>query len=156
MSDATSFLITGPPMTDKHSVIQSILKHELDLDYNNVLTISTNNKRATEDSFLFPISSEHTPPNDLTKIGIEVSKWFENNDPPHIIILEDLQTFEMYVNSESLFRFLHVLKKRIESEESIILSVQTIEESEPNVYKELFDKVINTETYEPDPKQNHP
>lgn len=146
MSGYTSYLITGPSMSDKHSVVQSLIKTSAP-NYNKILTLSTNNKRATKDSLLVPITSDNIPPSDFTSIGVETSKWLQNNQSPNVIILEDLTTFEMYVKKETLFRFLHVLTKRIQSEESTLIAIQSIEEGQPNVYKELFDKRVSNEDF---------
>lgn len=143
MSEPQSYLITGPPMSDKKATAREITNNQK-TTFNSSLTISTESDRLTENCHLFPIGQETTPPNDLTKIGIEISKWFENHDSPNIIFLEDLSTFEMYLKSESIFRFIHVLNKRIQSENSIFIATYTTTDDTINVYKELFDEHIET------------
>lgn len=144
MSEPQSYLIYGPPMSDKTGAATDILQ-SLTTDFNNSLSISTKEEKLTENCYLFPIGQESTPPNDLTKIGIEISKWFKNHDAPNVIFLEDLSTFEMYLKSESIFRFLHVLNKRIKTENSIFIATYTTTDDTINVYKELFDETISVE-----------
>lgn len=148
MSEYKSYLITGPPMRDKNHIVQSLIDTS-DINYQNVLTLSTDNKKATENSDLLAINSGNLPPSDFTEIGIQTSKWLQSHQSPNAIILEDLTTFEMYVKKETLFRFLHVITKRIKSENSTLLVLQTIEEGQPNVYRELFDEVLSIESYTP-------
>jgi len=141
-----SILISGPVNTSKESLLRKIVNN-LDNDFESVLSISTLQSRIIESSDLLPITaSSEISPEDLTGIGIEITSWLDDTKEPRLVTLENLSTLLMYHDSETLFRFLHIVKSRLESDDTPLICIEDTTEDTPKVqpHMKLFDYIVFT------------
>lgn len=92
-------------------------------------------------------------PVDMAGIGIELSKFLETfyNErglDRNRILLHSLSTLLMYVDVQTVFRFLHVFTGRIQSADALgvfVIDSTAHDERTMNILKQLFDVIVTVE-----------
>jgi hypothetical protein len=89
-------------------------------------------------------------PSDLTRLGITVSRLLAESDgeEPPVACVHSLTELLQYVDRRRLFRFLHLLKNRIDSVEANAHYHMDPSAHDPqvvSVFESLFDVVVRVE-----------
>jgi KaiC/GvpD/RAD55 family RecA-like ATPase len=177
LPDGTNLLVAGPPMTGKYELLTSILcdgtrqneiplwistKHDADhirQDAAKALGGSTDapvgvvdcvSRERGEDTTEDELTKFVSAPGDLTGIGMassELIERFVGNGNPVRVGLHSISQLLMYVDSQTAFRFLHILTGRVGTANGLgfcVLDTETHDKQTVTTLSQLFDGTVET------------
>lgn len=172
LEPGTSILVSGPPMTGKRRLVFRILAEGGRKQENSIVVTSDRNADSVLDEYrkyhddvdrvgVVDCSGSKAPdqsdtdkvsyvssPSDLTGISIHVSEFmeeFRQNDIKLRVAVISVSTLLMYLDIETVFRFLHVFTSRIQNVGALgvfVIDSTSIEYQTLSTIKQPFDGVV--------------
>lgn len=183
LEPGTSVLVSGPPMTGKRSLVFRVLAEGGKQQENSIVVTSDRNAESVLDDYreyhddvdrlgIVDCSGSQEPsqtdtdkisyvssPSDLTGISIHVSEFmeeFRETDMNLRVAVISVSTLLMYLDLETVFRFLHVFTSRIQNVGALgvfVIDSTSIEYQTLSTIKQPFDGVVEFRDNDEEPPE---
>lgn len=183
LEPGTSILVSGPPMTGKRKLVFQILAEGGKRNENSIVVTSDRSADSVLDDYssyhenldrvaVVDCSGSQGPertdtdkvgyvssPADLTGISIQVSEFmeeFRKTDMKLRVAVISVSTLLMYLDIETIFRFLHVFTSRIQNVGALgvfVIDSTSIEYQTLSTIKQPFDGVVEFRDNDEEPPE---